>query len=89
MAFWDDLGETLNGITSTVATAGQSYIDGWTETQVETMKSSIPEKNRAAQDPALQPTGEIAYGAAQNTQQLLVYGVWGLAFIGLFIAFKK
>jgi hypothetical protein len=90
MAFWDELGETLNGITQTVATAGQSYINGWTEAQVDTMKSSIPEQNRTAEDPALQPTGElVAYGAAQNTQQLLVYGVWGLALIGLVIAFKK
>lgn len=93
MAFWDDLGETLTGITDTVANAGQSYIDGWTQWQVDSMKSAAPEQNRPTVEPAQEYTGEkvdsALYSSPQNgTQTALVVAAWGLAFVGLFIAFK-
>jgi hypothetical protein len=93
MAFWDDMGETLSGLTDTVVNAGQSYIDGWTNWQVDSMRTASPEQNRPTVEPAQEPTGEVVnpslYSSPQNgTQTALVMAVWGLAFVGLFIAFK-
>ena len=94
MSLFDDAGEWFGGITDTVVEGGERYWSAWIDSEVEKTKEAAPEEQRPTSEPAQQPTGELVnplpvqpnYGF--NTQTALIAGVWGLAVLGVIIAFK-
>lgn len=89
MSLWDDIGETLTGVSD----SAKSIYDDWTGTGEENTQaaaSAAPELNRETQPAAQQPTGEpVAQVAGVSQQTVLIVGVIILALVVLLIAFKR
>ena len=71
----DSLGETLGGLTDSVMSGGEKWLDAWFDNEADKVASAAPEEQRPAkhQEPAQQPTGQPIYYGPQMTT-LMMYG---------------
>ncbi len=94
MSLWDDIGETLTGISDTASSIYKDWTDIG-ESNTAAAASAAPELNResdttaAAQQPTGQPINTTLPKYGMNQQTLLIFGVFFLALMGAVIAFKK
>ncbi|CCN48936.1 conserved hypothetical protein [Vibrio nigripulchritudo MADA3029] len=78
---FDDLGESLTGITDAITSGTKDYVSAWFDNESDKVKSAAPEEQRPTYVPPQQPNGrpvEYRQGVTLSTTHLLI----GLAIIG-------
>ena len=72
---FDDWGETLGGITDSIISGGESWVDGWFANETNKVKEAAPEQQRPKEEPARQPDGQpINYQPLTSTNMMLMIG---------------
>ncbi|MCW8330879.1 hypothetical protein MD588_18970 [Photobacterium sp. SDRW27] len=76
MSLLDSLGESLGGLTDSVLSGGEKFVDSWFDNEANKVASAAPEENRPAthQEPAQQPTGQPIHYGMPSTNTLLMVG---------------
>ncbi len=85
---FDDLGESLIGITDSITSGTKQYVSSWFENEADKVKSAAPEEQRPTYIHPQQPNGrpvEYRQGVTLTMTHLLI----GVAVLGGALLFAK